>query len=62
MTERKLFEREIVFLSAYPVRFDLDENGKYKDALINSYWTIWRVARELKDEFKHEIPNITSTN
>jgi len=62
MNERKLFEREIVFLSAYPVRFDLDENGKYKDALINSYWTIWRVARELKDEFKHEIPNITSRN
>lgn len=51
MTERKLFEREIVFLSAYSVRFDRDENGKYKDALINSYWTIWRVARELKEEF-----------
>jgi len=47
MTERKLFEREIVFLSDYPVRFDLDENGKYKDALINSYWVIWLRARNL---------------
>lgn len=51
MTERQRFEREIVLLSAYPVRFDLDENGKYKDAMINAYWTIWCVARELKDEF-----------
>ncbi|WQY91283.1 hypothetical protein [Hafnia phage TS33] len=47
MTERKLFEREIVFLSAYPVRFDLDENGNYKDSILNYYWVVWQRARNL---------------
>lgn len=48
MDERKLFEREIVFLSAYPVRFDRDENGNYKDNMINSYWVVWQRARNIE--------------
>lgn len=47
MTERQLFEREMVFLSAYPVRFDLDEFGYYKDHMLNSYWVLWQRARNL---------------
>ena len=47
MTERELFEREIVHLSAYPVAFDRDEHGNYKNHMLNSYWVIWKRAREL---------------
>lgn len=48
MTERELFEREIVLLSSYPVAFDLDEYGNYKNHMLNSYWVIWQRARNVK--------------
>lgn len=47
MNERKLFEREIVLLFSYRVAFDLDENGNYKDRMINSHWLLWRRARDI---------------